>query len=173
MTDGFQVVKRKSDKKRRRKTDISDALSDKINKSNTPPVTSTPTAPLTSIDTSPIAAEIKTFKEIEEGYYLEIVPANNGNLISIPPKHTDDQFYSTPTAGPGRGNDQSKIPDAEAEDLDWQKDFPKSKRRGRPPGSKNKSPVGPMSEEGSAQYNTTNTSGSMDLTCIPTDNRLE
>ncbi|GLJ55882.1 hypothetical protein SUGI_1199890 [Cryptomeria japonica] len=172
MIDGFQIVEKKSDKKRRRKTENTEAHIVKTNKANTPPVTPIPTAPPTLAETNPTAVVNKIFKEIDDGYYLEVLPANKGNMITIPIEHTNDLCLSVPSGRPRCGNVNSIISDAEADDLDWKKDFPRSKRRGRPPGSKNKSPSGIGGDEASLQNSIKYTSGSSDLNSVPTENNL-
>ncbi|GLJ23943.1 hypothetical protein SUGI_0455130 [Cryptomeria japonica] len=173
MTDGFQEVQRKSDKKRRRKIENPEAQGNKTNKANIPPVTPTTYVPPTPVNINPTSTKTKTFKEIDEGYFLEIVPANKSNKITIPTEPTKDQNISTLSLRLESGNVCSKISEAEADDLEWQKDFPRSKRRGRPPGSKNKSPGGCGTEELSSQSISNRTEGSMELICVPTDNNLE
>ncbi|GLJ40485.1 hypothetical protein SUGI_0834600 [Cryptomeria japonica] len=129
-------------------------------------------APPTLAETNPTAVVNKIFKEIDDGYYLEVLPANKGNMITIPIEHTNDLCLSVPSGRPGCGNVNSIILDAEADDLDWQKYFPRSKRRGRPPGSKNKSPSGIGGDEASLQNSIKYTSGSSDLNSVPTENNL-
>ncbi|GLJ32589.1 hypothetical protein SUGI_0655730 [Cryptomeria japonica] len=67
MIDGFQIVEKKSDKKRRRKTENTEAHIVKTNKANTPPVTPIPAAPPTLAETNPTAVVNKIFKEIDDG----------------------------------------------------------------------------------------------------------
>lgn len=173
MSDGFQEVKKKSDKKRRRKTENSEARGNITNKANIPPVTPTTYDPPTHVDINPTPAEAKTFKEIEEGYYLEIVPADKTNKINIPTEPTKDNNMSALSLRSENGNICSKNSEADVDDLEWQKDFPRSKRRGRPPGSKNKSPGGFRTEELSSQNISNRTEGSMELIGVPTNNNFE
>ncbi|GLJ31169.1 hypothetical protein SUGI_0624520 [Cryptomeria japonica] len=173
MSDGFQEVKKKSDKKRRRKTKNSEARGNITNKANIPPMTPTTYDPPTHVDINPTPAEAKTFKEIEEGYYLEIVPAVKTNKIIIPTEPAKDNNMSALTLRSENANIFSKNSEADEDDLEWQKDFPRSKRRGRPPGSKNKSLGGFRTEELSSPNISNRTEGSMELIGVPTNNNFE